>query len=225
MRYGVLTAAVLLAATTVQAAEPALPQTARVTTSHSGGFQRAEKAEKAASASDVIKGFYGKLQSVMQNGTKLGFQGRYDALKPAVERAFDLPVMTRFASGSGWYKAAPEQQAKLVRAFGEFSVATYASRFKAFNDEKFIVMGEKPATGGGVLVETQLVPFGDPPVSLNYLMRRDASGQWRINDVYLAATISEMATRRSEFNAVIKSDGFDALIDNISLKTKSLHSS
>ena len=221
MRIGTLTAAIILACTVVQAAEPA-QQVARRATPHPEGFQRAEK---SASASDVVKSFYGKLVSVMQRGEKLGFQGRYDELKPAVEHAFDVPLMTRFAAGTGWYKAGPEQQAKLVQAFGAFSVATYADRFKAFNNEKFEVVGEKPASGGGVLVETKLTPDGDPPVGLNYLMRRDAAGQWRINDVYLEATISEMATRRSEFSAVIRDNGLDALIENINLKTKNMQNS
>lgn len=216
-----LAAVAALAVTTTQAAEPT-KQTARIATPHLEGMQRAEK---SVSASDVVKSFYGKLVSVMQRGEKLGFQGRYDELKPAIERAFDLSLMTRFAAGSGWYKAVPEQQGKLVRAFSDFSIATYASRFNAFHNEKFEVIGEKPAAGGGVLVETRLTPGDEPAVGLNYLLRRDASGQWRINDVYLDATISEMATRRSEFSAVIKSDGVDALIDNISQKTRNMQDS
>lgn len=219
----ILTLATMLALTgTAATAADAVPQTARVLTPH---FERMQRAEQAVTASDVVKSFYGQLLYVMQRGEKLGFQGRYDALKPAIETAFDLPLMTRFAAGGGWYKAAAEQQTKLVRAFSDFSIATYASRFKAFDNEKFEVTGEKPATGGGVLVETKLTPNGDAPVSLNYLMRRDAAGQWRINDVYLDATISEMATRRSEFGAVIKSDGVDALIDNITLKAHNMQNS
>lgn len=221
MRILTLATVLALTSTAVLAADPA-PQTARVLTPH---FEHMQRAEKAVTASDVVRSFYGQLIYVMQRGEKLGFQGRYDALKPAIETAFDLPLMTRFAAGGGWYKAATEQQTKLVRAFSDFSIATYASRFKAFDNEKFDVIGEKPAAGGGVLVETKLTPNGDAPVSLNYLMRRDAAGQWRINDVYLDATISEMATRRSEFGAVIKSDGVDALIDNITLKAHNMQNS
>lgn len=170
----------------------------------------------------VVQDFYDRLIYVMQKGEKLGFQGRYDALKPAIEDAFDLPLMTRFAAGSGWIAADPAQQKNLVKAFSDFSIATYAGRFASYSNEKFKVLGEKNATGGGVIVESQLVSGGDPPVTLNYLLRKDDKGAWRINDVYLDATISELATRRAEFSAVIKSDGVDALIDNIGKKSKAM---
>lgn len=182
------------------------------------------RADQSGAAVDVVRGFYNQLLFTMQRGEKLGFQGRYDTLKPAIERAFNLPLMTRFAAGTGWTGADTAQQQKLVSAFSDFSIATYAGRFKNFSDEKFEVLGEKPALGGAALVETRLIAGDDPPVVLNYLLRRDDRNQWRINDVYLDATISELATRRAEFSAVIKSDGVDALIDNISGKAKTMQS-
>jgi phospholipid transport system substrate-binding protein len=49
---------------------------------------------------------------------------------------------------------------------------------------------------------------------LNYLMR-GAGETWRIVDVYLTGTISELATRRSEFAAVMKTGGPSALVDSL----------
>ncbi len=48
-------------------------------------------------------------------------------------------------------------------------------------------------------------------MSINYLMRR-SDGAWRIADVYLTGTISELATRRSEFSSVLRDQGVDGLI-------------
>lgn len=209
-----------LAAPLAQAAEAPL-QTARVVA------PRPDKLlppAAQASARDVVEGLYGRLLSVMQQGDKLGFTGRYDALKTTIERSFDLPLMTRFAAGTGWLKADAVQQQKLINAFSDFSISTYASRFKAFDNEEFRIVGEKPAAGGGLIVETQLIPNGDPAVTLNYLLRQDKQGAWRINDVYLDATISEMATRRSEFSAVIRDEGVEALISNIALKARQMRS-
>lgn len=215
---GMLFAALLLAAPVAGAADAPL-QTARVVA------PRPDKLlppTAQASAREVVEGLYGKLLSTMQKGEKLGFKGRYDALKATIERSFDLPLMTRFAAGTGWMKADAVQQQKLINAFSDFSISTYASRFQAFDQEEFRIVGEKPAAGGGLIVETQLIPNGDPAVTLNYLLRQDKQGQWRINDVYLDATISEMATRRSEFAAVIRDDGVEALISNITLKARQM---
>lgn len=170
----------------------------------------------------LVKSFYQTLEQTMKEGPKLGFEGRYKKLEPAVTKAFNLPLMARHAVGLSWSKEPPEEQKKLIEAFSRFSVATYASRFTNYDGEMFEVLGEKPAAGGGVMVETKLKPKDSEAVTLNYLVRNDESGTPRIMDVYLDAAISELATRRSEFGAVIKREGFFALIDSLEEKAKKM---
>jgi phospholipid transport system substrate-binding protein len=43
------------------------------------------------------------------------------------------------------------------------------------------------------------------------MMRRNGDG-WLISDIYLDSAISEVATRRSEFAAILQKDGIDGLI-------------
>ncbi len=179
------------------------------------------RAENAA-ASDLVKSFYAQLSDTMKQGDRLGFDGRYKKLDPVVRKTFNLPLMTRFAVGPSWAKAQPDEQTQLVAAFSEFSVATYASRFAKYDGETFDVLGEKPASGGGVIVETKLTPKGEEAVALNYLVRPDESGTLRIVDVFLDATISELATRRSEFTAIVKREGLNALVTALSEKSKKM---
>jgi len=63
-------------------------------------------------------------------------------------------------------------------------------------------------------VRTRLVQSKGEPVSLNYLMRGSGDA-WKIVDVYLTGTISELATRRSEFAAILKAGGPSALVDTL----------
>jgi phospholipid transport system substrate-binding protein len=175
-----------------------------------------------ASASDVVKKFYGTLTDAMKQGDKLGFSGRYKKLEPAIRTAFDLPLMTRFAVGPTWINATPEQQQQLVSAFSDFSVATYASQFTKYDGEKFDVTDEKPASGGGVIVETKLTPKNNQPVALNYLMKKDDAGSWRIVDIFLDGSISELATRRAEFSSIVRRDGIGALVDQLGEKSKAM---
>ena len=53
----------------------------------------------------------------MKAGKSLGADGRARKLTPAVERAFDLPTMTRFAVGSAWSSYSSSDQAALIKAF------------------------------------------------------------------------------------------------------------
>ena len=48
-------------------------------------------------------------------------------------------------------------------------------------------------------------------------MRRAGDG-WLISDIYLDSAISEVATRRSEFAATFRSEGFDGLIAALNRK-------
>lgn len=187
-------------------------------------FAAPAKATQAAkvSATDVVQKFYDRLVDTMKDGEKLGFAGRFGKLEPAVKEAFDLPFMARLSVGPSWQQAQPAEQQKLIDAFSAFSVANYASQFTKYDGETFEVIGEKPATGGGTIVETKLIPNGEGPVTLNYLVRADENGQLKIVDVFLDASISQLATRRSEFTAIIKRDGFAALISSIVEKNKKM---
>lgn len=172
-------------------------------------------------ATDVVKNFYAELLDVMKQGDKLGFSGRYKKLDPVLQQTFNLPLMTKLVSGLGWNNASPDEQAKLTKAFSDFSVANYASRFAKYDGEQFNVAGEKPAPGGKI-VETTIKPKDSDAVTLNYLMRQDDSGAWRIVDVFTAGTISELATRRAEFSSVIQHDGINALVNSLDQKSKQM---
>jgi len=49
------------------------------------------------------------------------------------------------------------------------------------------------------------------------MMRRNGEG-WLISDIYLDGAISEVATRRSEFAAILKKEGIDGPIAALNRK-------
>jgi phospholipid transport system substrate-binding protein len=167
-------------------------------------------------AATPVRAFYDTLLHTMQQGQKLGQSGRYAALEPVVERTFDIPYMTRMAVGPSWSSLSDAKRQQITEAFGRYITATWASRFDSYSGEKLEVGGTKPY-GASQLVETRIVKPDGEPVSINYLMRRDGDG-WRIGDVYLTGTISELATRRAEFSSVLRSQGVDGLIDALNRK-------
>ena len=169
-------------------------------------------AAESSSPAATVSSFYDTLLGVMKEGPALGFRGRVDRLAPAIRRSFDFPLMTRLMVGLQWASLTPEQQQRLVAAFSDFSVAIYASRFDEYSGERFEVDPNPTPTTGGVVVHTKLVKSDGEPVELDYLMR-EANDGWRIVDVYLSGTVSELATRRSEFSSVMRTGGAEALVD------------
>lgn len=176
----------------------------------------------AASPAATLHTFYDALLGVMKEGPKLGFAGREQRLGSAVTRAFDVPLMTRLVVGLQWPGLSAEEQKQLVAAFTEFSIATYASQFDDYSGERFDVESKAvPAPGGDVIVKTKLIQSDGEPVQLDYLLRQEQA-EWRIIDVFLSGTISQLAARRSEFTAILREQGASGLIAVLKEKTKAL---
>jgi phospholipid transport system substrate-binding protein len=171
-------------------------------------------AQDGAAPDAVIRSFYDSLLSAMRKAKELGFAGRYKLLDPVIRKTFDLSAMTRISIGPQWRQIDPAVQTRLSTAFADWTIATYASQFNGFNDEVFAVGAVKDAASGDKLVETTLTPKGEEAIILNYQMR-NSGGDWKIVDVYLTGTISELATRRSEFTALLKSDGAEGLAKSL----------
>ncbi|MEM7173034.1 MAG: ABC transporter substrate-binding protein [Pseudomonadota bacterium] len=173
--------------------------------------------------SSEIEGLNALLLEVMQNADELGFEGRYDRLDPELRRIFDFPFMAKTSIGRAWNDLTPEQQQAYSDAFADLSVATFANRFSGYSGENFQVTGQAPGRSGTVMVQNRLIKSDGEPVEINYLTR-EADGQWHVVDVLLDGRISELATKRSEYSAVLKNHGIDHLIDSLSQKASQLAS-
>ena len=171
---------------------------------------------------DQVRGFYSVLLGTMRDGRMLGESGRYARLAPAVDRTFDIPTMTRLAIGPAWGTLSPAQQQQLLAAFAHYIAATYADRFDSYSGEQLEVTGERP-NGTEVMVQTKIAKSNGEATRLDYLMRQD-QGSWRISDVYLDGTISQLAVHRSEFHSILQREGVDGLVMALNRKTDLLQS-
>jgi len=169
-----------------------------------------------ASGSDTVQGLYDVLLSTMKNGHTLGQSGRFTQLEPVIRRTFDIPSMARLAVGSSWATLIEAQRQHVTESFGRYISAIYADRFDSYAGQKLQVTGEQPAAAG-VIVRSQIVKANGEAVRVDYMMRRDGDS-WLIFDIYLDGAISEVATRRSEFAAILKSQGIDGLIAALNRK-------
>ncbi|MCF8501034.1 MAG: ABC transporter substrate-binding protein, partial [Rhodospirillum sp.] len=73
--------------------------------------------------------------------------------------------------------------------------------------------GTDPAPGGATLVKPQTPPPGGHPVALTYVMNQDGDGDWRIIDILLKGTISELAVKKSEYASILKAKGLTGLAE------------
>jgi phospholipid transport system substrate-binding protein len=174
----------------------------------------------AAGGTETVRSLYATLLQTMRNGPALGPRGRYAQVEPVVRRLFDIPLMTQLAVGPQWASLSDTQRQQVSQAFEHYIAAIYADRFDSYSGERLQVTGEQ-SSAGGTVITSQIVKSNGEPVSINYLMRQNG-GVWQIADVYLDGTISELATRRSEFAAILRTQGITGLIETLNAKTNTL---
>jgi phospholipid transport system substrate-binding protein len=175
------------------------------------------------SGGDTVQGLYDALLGTMKNGRTLGQSGRFAPLEPVIRRTFDIPTMARLSVGSSWATLSEAQRQQVIDSFGRYISAIYADRFDSYAGQKLQVTGEQPAAAG-VMVKSQIIKANGEPVNVDYLMRRNGD-TWLISDVYLDGAISEVATRHSEFGAILKNEGIDGLIAALNRKANMLNAS
>jgi len=178
---------------------------------------------ESKTAPQVIDALHEALLEVMKHAEELGYDGRAEKLAPVIPEYFDVQFMARKSVGRHWKSATEEEQRRFLVAFNRFMVANYAGQFDGFSGQHFETLGEQPAKMETVMVKSRLVNPKDDDVELNYRMRQ-VDGKWKIVDVYLDGTVSELALRRSEFSSIVKRENFDALIEAIDAKTAKLAS-
>ena len=173
-----------------------------------------------ASGGDTVQGLYDALLGTMKNGRILGQSGRFTQLEPVIRRTFDIPSMTRLSVGASWAGLSEAQRQQVTDSFGRYISAIYADRFDSYAGQKLQVTGEQP-NPAGIMVRSQIVKANGETVKADYMMRRNGDG-WLISDIYLDGAISEVATRRSEFAAILRTDGVDGLIAALNRKADML---
>jgi phospholipid transport system substrate-binding protein len=183
-------------------------------------FPLSEAPATTGAPTDVVRNFYGVLLDIMQHAAPLGPKGRYQKLEPVVRGTFDVPFMARLSVGPTWRSLTPEQKRRAVQAYSRYIAAIYASRFDDYAGEKFEVLGQQQIKHG-TLIKTHIVKSNGEPVAINYVVH-DNDNAWQIRDIYLSGSISELATRRSDFANILRTSGIDGLIDSLNKKADDL---
>jgi phospholipid transport system substrate-binding protein len=163
----------------------------------------------------------GQLQSgildVLREAEALGYEGRLGRISRTVDQTFDLAFMAEKVVGRHWKTLTKEQQQRWTQLFGDMTKANYAGRLDHYSGQSFEILGHEPAPNETMVVRTRLQDPGGEDVDLTYRLH-NASGGWRIVDIYLKGTVSELALRRSEYASVLKRDGFGALLVSVNQK-------
>jgi phospholipid transport system substrate-binding protein len=209
------------AATTSAEGEAAAEGAAAIEPAADTAAPAAETANAAQTPVEVVETFHAGLLDIMKHAEELGLAGRIEEMGPLMGKVFDLDFMASKAIGTHWRRLSDADKARWSEVFKRFTTASYAGRFTGFKGEEFVTLGLEEAARGTRLVLTEIRVPDEDDVQLNYrLLEND--GQWRVIDVYLNGTVSELALRRSEYASALKREGFEELVAAIETKIADL---
>jgi phospholipid transport system substrate-binding protein len=169
----------------------------------------------------VVEKLHDGMIDVMRTAGSASFADRAALVAPVLDGSFDLDFMARKSLGKSFDTLGAQDQKSWIELFRRFMVANYAGRFTAYSGQSFTTLGEDPAAQDTVLVRTRLNDPGGKDIDLGYRLRQ-AGGTWKVIDVYLKGTVSELALRRSDFTAILDRDGFPALARSVEAKIADL---
>lgn len=174
--------------------------------------------ETPLNARQVVETFQAKLIEVMKQGKKLGYQGRYEKLDPAVRASHDLKRIARITVGREWSKLSEQQKEQWIDVFSRLSVSSYAHNFKDFSGESFRFESEEetPNKRGIIVHSFFMIPDEKKEVKFDYLMKKSGDS-WLIINI-IANGVSDLALKRSEYSSILDREGYNALISKVTEK-------
>jgi phospholipid transport system substrate-binding protein len=161
------------------------------------------------------------LLQVMKAGHSASFSQRFDMLAPVIDRTFDLTTILKESVGASWESLPKDEQAVLLKAFRQYTVASYVNSFDDYNGQRFLVNPETRIVGDDQVVRTQIIPTSGDAHQLDYVVREGPVG-WRVVDVLADGAISRVAVQRSDFRRMIRQGGALALAQNLQSKAANL---
>lgn len=174
----------------------------------------------ASSAEAVVTALHTSLTDAMTRSVKLGCEGRLKLLQPSVDQTFDLPFVAERALRRHWKRLDSSQQQAFTAALRRSFSTTYATEFSSPGSVEFTTGNSEILSNGDVLVHTSLTPKGSNAITLDYVLKPHGS-EWRVVNV-MADGVSDLALRATQYDGMMKSQGFDALMARLEQQTQTL---
>lgn len=148
-------------------------------------------------------------------------QKRRRALKSAIGQIFDHAEMARRSLGQNWKDLNPDQRKEFVELFAALLENSYAGKIESYNNEKIVYLKDV-VEGDYAEVKSRIVTPKRDEFSLDYRLMLEG-GRWKVYDVVIEG-VSLVSNYRSQFNRIIKAQGYQELVKKMKVKKEDLAS-
>jgi phospholipid transport system substrate-binding protein len=148
---------------------------------------------------------------------------RRERLLHVVEGRFDFAHMARQTLGTHWKELTPGQQQEFVSVFTAFMEDAYLSKIEGYSGQPVNFLRESSEGSGYAQVSTSVAQPDQKQIRIDYRLKQEGN-DWKVYDVAVD-DISITANYRNQFQRVIDSRGYDALVSTMRSKQQELEES
>ena len=136
------------------------------------------------------------------------------------DKNFDVPSISRFVLGKYWKQASLDQKKKFIKAFRNYVVKTYSSRFNEYSGEQLTLLNFENESNPKIFVVHTGLEIEDASMIMIDWRIGKKKDRFVILDIIIEG-ISLAVTQRSEFVSVIDQNegSIDKLISLLKEKT------
>ena len=141
-------------------------------------------------------------------------------VQSVISNTYNIERMLALIIGEVWKKSISKDQMALKKVFEEYIAKNYILRFKKIKSLEFGKLEINQAGKNYRMAKTKLIINSKDIVPLNYLLDQ-TNNSWKIFDVLIDGSISEIATKKSEFKSFTNQDDLKPLLEALQKKKNS----
>lgn len=145
-------------------------------------------------------------------------------VQSVISNTYNIERMLALIIGEVWKKSISKDQMALKKVFEEYIAKNYILRFKNIKSLEFGKLEINQAGKNYRMAKTRLIINSKDVVPLNYLLDQ-TNNSWKIFDVLIDGSISEIATKKSEFKSFTNQDDLKPLLEALQKKNSTLPNS
>lgn len=143
---------------------------------------------------------------------------RQAAIRKIAEDVFDYPDAARRALGAHWNARTPGEREEFTRLFADVLDRAYVSKIDLYQGENVKYAGET-IDGDQATVKTKIVTKKGSEVPIDYRMHLK-NDRWLVYDVIIEG-VSLVSNYRNQFNKIVQTESYQALVDKLRSKEAS----
>jgi phospholipid transport system substrate-binding protein len=142
-------------------------------------------------------------------------QKRREKIRKVLRQNFNYEEMSKRALAIHWKKRTPAEKKEFISLFRDLLERSYIKRIEAYTDENVVYAAES-IDSDYAEVKTKIITERKVEIPINYRLLKSSS-KWKVYDVVIEG-VSLIKNYRTQFNKIIRSQSFEALIKRMKNK-------